>query len=234
MTQHIVAMGGDGFSKGADNSLLDQYILDLTGKERPKVCFLAQASAESPDYTLNFYQAFTKLNAIPSHLSFFGRVPRAWENTLLAQDIIYVGGGNTLSMLAIWREWGADKVLQQALEQGIVLAGISAGAICWYEECVTDSIWPLGSIKGLGFLKGSACPHYDGEAERRPTYMQMVKNGDTIAGLAFQDYAGAHYVDGELKQIITSRPNANVYHVSLKDGKAVENALPKVYLGAEG
>lgn len=231
MTQHIVAMGGGGFSMEPDNPLLDQYVLDLTGKERPKVCFLAQASAESAEYKNNFYTAYIKLNTIPTTLSLFGSVPHRWEDTILAQDIIYVGGGNTRSMLALWREWGMDKVLKQAMENGTVLAGVSAGAICWFEEFLTDSVWPMGACPGLGFVQGSACPHYDGEPERRPTYTRLVQEGAIMPGLALDDGAAAHFVDGELQQIVTSRPNARGYRVSLNNGTTAETELPAVYLG---
>ena len=230
MPQHIVAMGGGGFSMEPDNLLLDEYVLGLTGKERPKVCFLPQASSESSIYVNNFYAAFTKMNAIPSWMSFFGRVPRDWRDTLLAQDVIYVGGGNTKSMLAIWRDWGADAVLKEALNNGTVLAGVSAGAICWFTACVTDSVWPLGAIPGLGFLKGSACPHYDGEPERRPTVLRMVKEGEIIPGIAIQDYAAAHYIDGQLHQVVASRPDKHAFYVSVEDGEAHEEALHVTYL----
>jgi len=231
MIQQILAIGGGGLNDTPADRLLDTYLLKLANTDHPKICFLPQASAESSEYINMFYQTFTELGAIPSWLSLFGRVPRQWAVKLLEQDIIYVGGGNTRSMLALWREWGVDNVLQEASRNGTVLAGVSAGAICWFEECVTDSIWPLGTIKGLGYVKGSACPHYDGEAERRPTYMQMVKTGETIPGLALQDYTAAHYVDGELKQIVTALSDARAYRVLSQDGDVLEEELKATYLG---
>lgn len=231
MTQHIVAMGGGGFSMEPDNLLLDQYVLSLTGKAHPKVCFLPQASAESQQYVVNFYTAFLELKAQPSWFSLFGSVTSDWRETLLEQDVIYVGGGNTKSMLALWRAWGIDEVLREARNHGTVLAGVSAGAICWFEACVTDSVKPLGIIDGLGFLKGSACPHYDGEEERRPTLLRMIANGDIIDGIALQDYAAAHYVDGELHKVVTSREQAQAFHVIHKDGEAQEIAIASEFLG---
>ncbi|GAB4514316.1 MAG: Type 1 glutamine amidotransferase-like domain-containing protein [Anaerolineae bacterium] len=222
MQQHIIALGGGGFSMEPDNLILDRYILAQARSETPKVCFLPQASAESADYTVRFYKAFTSLGARPSWFSLFGRVETTWRQHLLDQDVIYVGGGNTRSMLALWREWGVDAVLKEAMENGTILAGISAGAICWFEQCVTDSVWPLGVINGLGFLKGSACPHYNGEPERRPAYRDMVAKGNVMAGIALDDGAGAHYVDGELRYVVTSRPNAHAYHLTQGDGEAVE------------
>jgi dipeptidase E len=232
VSQHIVAMGGGGFSMEPDNPLLDQYVLNLVDKPQPKVCFLGQATAESADYKVRFYEAFTQLGAIPTSLSLFGNVPHNWHETILAQDVIYVGGGNTRSMLALWREWGMDKVLRQALANGIVLTGVSAGAICWFEEFLTDSVFPMGRCPGLGFLKGSACPHYDGEVERRPTLTRLVQAGEMMAGLALDDGAAAHFVDGDLWQIVTSRPHANGYTVALKDSTVAEEKLEKLYLGA--
>lgn len=229
--KHIVAMGGGGFSMEPENPLLDQFVLYLTNQQRPKVCFLGQASAESADYTMRFYQAFARLGAQPSHLSLFGRVTRDWRDHLLAQDVIYVGGGNTRSMLALWREWGVNEVLYQALERGTILAGVSAGMICWFEQAVTDSVWPLGIVRGLGFLPGSACPHYDGEPERRPTYLRMVEDGIARPGIALQDGAAAHFVDDALHQVVTSRRSAGGFFVTVRDGAVTEEPLPSRFAG---
>jgi len=165
------------------------------------------------------------LGALPSHLSLFGRVTRDWRDRLLAQDVIYVGGGNTRSMLALWREWGVHEVLAQAAERGTILAGVSAGMICWFEQAVTDSVWPLGIVNGLGFLPGSACPHYDGEPERRPTYLRMIEDGIAQPGIALQDGAAAHFVEGDLHQVVTARRGAQGYFVSVQDGAVVEEPL---------
>lgn len=231
MPQQIIAMGGGGFSMEPENLLLDQYVLDLTGKDRPKVCFMGQASAESYQYQVNFFKAFTKLGAEPSSFSLFLPVAHNWRDELLSQDVIYVGGGNTKSMIALWLAWGVNVVLRQALENGTILAGISAGAICWFESCVSDSMLPLITIPGLGFLKGSACPHYDGEADRRPAVHAMLESGVLIPGIALCDYAAAHYIDGELHHVVTSRPSAKAFKVAVQDGKATEDPLPTVYLG---
>lgn len=227
----IIALGGGGFSYEVKNPFLDRYILQQTGKHRPKVCFLGQASAESSIYITRFYDAFTKLGTEPSWLSLFKPVESGWRERLRENDVIYVGGGNTRSMLALWREWGVDSVLREMLEDGKILAGISAGAICWFEECVTDSVWPLGTVQGLGFLAGSACPHYDSEPERRPTMLRMVAAGEIIPGIALTDFAAAHYVDGELVKVLTSRRAARAYRVEVQAGKAVETELPLTYVG---
>ena len=163
MKKHIIAIGGAAFNKNPDEPSIEQYILDLTGKEKPKVCFLPQASAEAQNYVVRFYETFHRLGAQTSWISLFGRVEPTWKDKLLEQDVIFVGGGNTRSMLALWREWGMDTLLKEAYEKGIVLAGVSAGAICWFEKGITDSVWPMGVLDCLGILKGSCSPHYDSE-----------------------------------------------------------------------
>lgn len=231
MTGHIIAIGGIDYYAPDHVPTLERYILEQTGKSRPKVCFLPQATAEDYQGIVRFFEIFTRLGAAPSWLSLFRRVPRDWADKLRENDVVFVGGGNTKSMLALWREWGVDSVLKEMLADGKVLAGTSAGAICWYEECVTDSIWPLGAIKGLGFLRGSACPHYDGEVERRPTMLRMVRDGEISPGIALQNAAAAHYVDGEFYSIITADKDARGYQISLEAGEIIEEELPHTYVG---
>lgn len=219
----IISIGGGGFTAEKPILKIEKYLLTQTGKENPKVCFLPQASAEDNRYILKFYDTFLSLGAKPSWISLFGRVEDKWKQQLLDQDLIYVGGGNTRSMLAIWRDWGMDTVLQQAYEKGIVLSGLSAGAICWFEQCITDSVWPLGSLNGLKFLKGSCCPHYDTEPERKPTFLEMVKNGKVMPGIALEDGVAAHYVNGALKQIVIEEPNKNAYLVKEQGEQRLQN-----------
>ena len=169
--QQIIALGGGGFSMEPDNLALDEYVIEQAGKPNAKVCFLAQASGESQEYTLRFYQAFSRLGCPATHLTLFACPPQDARALLLAQDVIYVGGGNTKSLLALWQAWELPTLLRDAYERGIVLAGISAGANCWFEQGVTDSAsLAIDVLPCLGFLPGSFCPHYDGEAERRPTF----------------------------------------------------------------
>lgn len=224
-------MGGGGFSMEPDNLALDRYVLVQAGKRRPKVCFLGTASGDADGYIVKFYAAFTTLECEPSHLSLF-RLPSAGlEATVLAQDVIYVGGGNTRSMLALWREWGLDEILKRAWQQGVVLAGLSAGATCWFEQGVTDSVpGTLGALDCLGLLPGSCCPHYDGEAERRPAYHRLVAGGTIMPGYGIDDGAALHFVDQELKCVISSRPDARAYAVAgTRDGVG-EQALAGTYL----
>jgi dipeptidase E len=218
--RHIVGLGGGGFSDGGD--ALDEFVLGLAGPGRPRVCFLPTAAADSADYVVTFYEAFRE-RAEPSHLELFGRPRRDIRDFLLAQDVVYVGGGNTANMLAIWRVHGVDAVLREAWEGGIVLAGTSAGSICWFEAGVTDSFGDeLAPLPCLGLLPGSNCPHYDSEPQRRPTYRRLVDAGELPAGLAAEDGIGLHFVGTELVEAVAGRPDARAFRVE----PGVEEALP--------
>jgi peptidase E len=218
-----------------DNPLLDRYVLDATGKPRPKVCFFPHAGDFAMPYALKFFEAFTQYVCQPTWLSLFQTPPRGdLEAFILSHDAIYVGGGNTKSMLALWRGWGLDIILRKAYEQGVVLAGISAGANCWFEDCVTDSAAPQLSAlgDGLGLLKGSFCPHYDGEAMRRPIFHRLIANGEIKDGIACDDGAAAHFVDGALVRVVGSRPNAKGYRLTRgADGEAIERKIETQFLG---
>jgi peptidase E len=207
--QHVVALGGGGFG-----TVLDEFVLGLTGQERPRICFVPTASAEDRDSIVSFYEAFAE-RALPSHLTFFPWPRADLREHLLAQDVIFVGGGNTANMLAVWRAHGVDAILREAWEQGIVLAGVSAGAICWFEAGVTDSFGPQleGLRDGLGFLPGSACPHYDGEERRRPVYRRLVAQGFP-PGIALEDLVAAHFVGTELAEVVAARPGGRAYRVA--------------------
>lgn len=231
--KQIIAMGGGGFSMEPDNPLLDQYVIQQSGKKNPKICFLPTASAENPDYTANFYSAFKKFECQPGHLLLFNQNQKDLRAYLLQFDIIYVGGGNTRCMLALWREWKLDSILKTAWENGIVIAGISAGAICWFEQGITDSVaGELNVMDCLGWLAGSCCPHYDSEAERRPTYHRLVGDGTCRPGFALEDGAAVHFIDGSLKTIVSSRPGAKAYWLEKTGEETQEKPLPIHYLGS--
>lgn len=229
--KQIIALGGGGFSMEPDNPLLDNYILKQSHKNNPKICFVPTASGDSESYTSKFYHYFENLNCKTSHLSLFKPPTRDIEGFVLEKDIIYVGGGNTKNLLILWREWGLDHILRKAWEQGTVLAGISAGSICWFEEGVTDSYGDvLEPLKGLGFLKGSNCPHYDGESDRRPVYQSFVSEQILKPGIAADDGVAIHYINEDIDKIVSSRPNAKAYKVYYdKDVKEIE--LETEYLG---
>ncbi|KEQ17298.1 Type 1 glutamine amidotransferase-like domain-containing protein [Endozoicomonas numazuensis] len=230
LKQQIIAMGGGGFSMEA-SPFLDDYILSSAGGN-PRICFLATASGDSEEYITRFYRRFTQTNCQPTHLELFRRDKRDLEAFLLSQDIIYVGGGNTANMLAIWAVHGVDRILKKALESGVVLCGISAGSICWFEEGVTDSFGQaLAPYSCLGFLSGSNCPHYDGEAERKPIYHRLVSEGLISPGVAADDSVALHYVDGELYHVVSSKAGAAAYRIEEYKGEVVETHIPTLYLG---
>ena len=233
--RQIIAMGGGGFSMEPDNPLLDQFVLDQTAVARPKVCFLPHASDDTLRYIHNFFQAFTRLECRPSSLSLFSPHTSDIRGFLLEQDAIYVGGGNTKSMLALWREWSLDAILREAWGQGVVLAGISAGANCWFQACSTDSFGngSLRPLNALGLLKGGYCPHYDVEAQRRPTLQAMVGAREMPDAWACDDGAALHFIEGEMREAVSSRPKAQAYRVTLADsGSVTEIPLSTRYLGA--
>lgn len=231
-TRQIVAMGGAGLSIETDNLLLEQYILKLTNKEKPKICFVPTASGDSQSYIDRFDTAFAQLPCIPSQLLLFRLHTADLRSFLLEQDIIYVGGGNTKNLLALWKEWGLDSIIREAWERGIILAGWSAGSICWFEEGVTDSFpGQLTVLPCLGFLKGSNCPHYDGEPERKPSYHRLLSEGLISEGYAADDGVAFHFLGEQLERIVSSRPHAKAYQLK-KIGETVkEIPLEPTYLG---
>jgi dipeptidase E len=230
----MVAMGGGGFLMEPDNPLLDNFALGLTGKARPRVCLLPTASGDADRVIDAFYAAFPKERAEATHLSLFRRQRGDLRARLLENDLIYIGGGNTANMLVVWRLHGMDEMLREASSLGIVLAGVSAGACCLFESCITDSFGPslAGLDDGLGFLPGSFCPHYDGEKKRRPRYRQQVAEG-LAGGLAADDGAALHFVDGAFREAVSSRRNALAYSVAQRtEGHKVEEMRLSVrYLG---
>jgi dipeptidase E len=226
----IIALGGGGFSM-EENPALDLYILKQSGVPHPKVCFVPTASGDADSYIARFYAAHVTYPCRPTHLPLFNRTPDL-RATLLDQDVIYVGGGNTKSMLAVWQGWDMIEILREAWARGIVLAGISAGAICWFEQGITDSLggW-LSVLECMGFLPGSCCPHYDGEAERRPSFHEFLEGGQIQPGIALDDGAAAHFVGGVLHRVVSSRPNAKGYQMTIENGKPVETPLVTDYIG---
>src|SRR6476646_1591397 len=193
VNQQIVGLGGHGDSPEQTRALM-RHVLGLTGKERPRVMHVPTATGDRPDGIVAFYERCSGLGEL-SHLTFHPWPPRGLRELTLGQDAISVGGGNTANMLAIWRVHGFDRILREAWAEGVVLFGASAGMICWFEAGVTDSFGPQleGMRDGLGLLAGSACPHYDGEAARRPRYRELV-DGGFPEGLAADDGVGLHFV----------------------------------------
>ena len=232
MKKQILAIGGMALPPELDNLLLVEYFLKQTGRRKPKVLYIGTATGDAEAGRLRFYAGFSQLECRPAHLPLFARTPRDLESFVLENDAIFVGGGNTRSMLAVWRDWGLDRHLRTAWERGIVLGGGSAGSICWFDQGVTDSIaGPLTVLPCLGFLQGSNCPHYDSERLRRPTYRKLVASGRILDGVAADDGVALHYVDGKLAKVVSSRPRAKGYRVTRSGNRAVERRLPTRYLG---
>jgi dipeptidase E len=226
----IFAMGGGGFAMEPENLVLDRYILSLAEKVKPKICFIPTASGDAPIYIENFYKAYNTLDCLPTHLSLFKPPTPDLESFVMAQDVFHIGGGNTKNLLALWRDWSLDTFLKQAYDVGKPMTGISAGMLCWFEQAVTDSFGAkLDRLDCLGWIKGSACPHFDGEAERRPTYLNLIKTGRVKGGIALDDGVGALFVDGELSKTVSSRKSANGYLFASESAK--ETVLRPSYLG---
>lgn len=222
---------GAALTPELDNLLLLQYFLQQTGKRKPKVCFIGTAHGDADAGRLRFYAGLSRFSCIPTHLPLFARTPRDLASFVLEQDAIFVGGGNTRSMLAVWRDWGLDVHLRAAWQRGIVLGGWSAGSICWFEQGITDSIaGPLTALDGLGFLPGSNCPHYDSEPLRRPTYQRLVAGGKIAEGYAADDGVALHFIDDRLLRAVSNRPRARGWRLSRSGKRAVERALPAHYL----
>jgi peptidase E len=232
----IVAMGGGGFGDNGLETPLDEHILSLArsvrGQSRPRVCYLPTAGGDSERNIARFYSAFARRSEA-SHLALFDRSVGDLEGFLLGHDAIYVGGGNTANMLAIWRVHGLDRILRRAWDDGIVLAGRSAGSICWFEGGTTDSFGGLDALRdGLAFLPGSHSPHYDGEPQRRPTYQRLVASGELPPGYAADDGAALVFRGTELVEVVAERPEARAYRVERgPDGTAIETAIEARFLG---
>jgi dipeptidase E len=222
---HIVPIGGGGLD---DTEPLLRFVLGLARTESPRVCFVPTASGDDTGYIANFYRAFTRLDCWPIDLTLFDRTVEDLEAFVGEQDVFYVGGGNTASLLGVWRVHGLDELLPRALADGAVLTGSSAGMNCWFEASTTDSfgrekLAPLHD--GLGLLKGSACPHYDAEEQRRPLYHELIASGFP-AGYAADNQAALHFHEGELVEAISCTANAKAYYVELAGGGVVERGLP--------
>lgn len=213
-----------------------KYAMELTGQARPRLCVLNTAVGDDPNAYLRFYDRLAETPARVRHLALFPMPNVADpEDLLMSQDVIFVGGGSVANMVAVWRVHGIDEILRKAWQAGIVLAGSSAGGICWFEGGTTDSfgvkLRPF--TDGLGMLAGSFCPHYNSEPERRPLYQRLVADGTLPGGIACDDGAAAHFVDETLAELVSDRPGATAYRVARGDGGgAAETPFEVRFLGA--
>jgi len=231
----IVALGGGGFRTDPGDPRMDEYILSLPQVPCPKICFVPTASGDSDAYIARFYDTYGVDRCRPSHLRLFGRRIQDLTDHVLAQDIIYVGGGATAFLLAIWRQAGLDAIFREAWRRGVVLSGSSAGALCWFEGGLTDSFGrPLQALRdGLAVVPGSFCPHYDSEADRRPAFQRAIADGTIPAGIAADDRVGVVYRGVELAEIVTSRSAARAWRVErTRDGVRETELVPSRLLEA--
>jgi dipeptidase E len=235
--RRILAMGGGGFTMPERCPALDRFVLSLTGKPVPRICFLPTASGDGREQTVRFFERFSAWPCEPSVLSLFrlgsDRIdPRAH---LLAQDAVYVGGGSMRNLLAVWREHGVDETMRAAWERGILLAGLSAGAMCWFAGGITMSGGAPRPAAGLGLVEGSMSVHRDGEPERLPAYRTAVATGELPPGYAVDDCAALLIKEQRVSACVASRPGAGVSEVRPDGAGSVrERPLPvRLLPGAE-
>ena len=221
--RQVIAIGGGGFGRTQESNLIEQYILDQTSKTKPKICFIPTATGDLDSYIVNFYSVFTKLKCEPSHINFFKRTIDLQAH-IQNQDAIFVGGGNTKSMLAVWRDWGLDLILKDAYDRGVVMSGVSAGAICWFEGGLTDS-WAsdLKMMECMNFIPGNCAPHYDEEPERRPATKQFLENKSIDFMYGIEGGAALHFVDEIPNSTIQFKKNKYAYKVTLDGNKINES-----------
>lgn len=226
--RQIIAIGGGGFGRNPSDRKIEKYIVDQQNKENPNVCFIPTATGDNDAYKVNFYDVFTKLKCNPTHIDFFKRTINL-EDHIKKQDIIFVGGGNTKSMLAVWKDWGLDSLLKEAYENGVIMCGVSAGAICWFEKGITDS-WAddLAIMDCLGFVKGTCCPHYDEEPARRPYVKGQLANNNIEDCIGVEGHAALHIINEESYKSVNFGTNKHSYVVNYQDNLVIENPYDSI------
>jgi peptidase E len=238
MAGHIVALGGGGFLMEPDNPLLDDFVLSLSRRKPARVCCIPTASGDSASAITRFYRAFST-RCVATDLTLFDilglprhpALTRDLARFVAAQDVFYVGGGNTANLLAVWRAHGLDRLLRRAWLSGAVLSGMSAGMLCWFRGGITDSFGGFRALRdGLGLLRGTACPHYDGESQRQAAFRRLIARG-APAGYAADDGVALHFIGGRFKQAVSSRPKALAYRVHRRKGEVKQVPLKVRYLG---
>jgi|TARA_B100001057_G_C22662915_1_gene876658 aminopeptidase N len=222
MSRNIIAIGGGGFGRNPGDGVIEQYILDQANVEKPNICFIPTATGDNEAYKVNYYSTFSKLNCNPVHLDFFKRTPNL-EKLISEQNAIFIGGGNTKSMLAVWKDWGLDDLLHKAYKNGVVMSGVSAGANCWFESAVVDS-WAddLQVINCMGFVKGNYCPHYDEEPQRRPSVKKFLEDEVFDSCFSSEGNSALHIKNESDYLSINFGKEKKSYKVSLVNGKVIE------------
>ncbi len=227
MKKRIFAMGGGGFTSEPHNPALDDFILSLTSRREARILFLPTASGDPNAQIAAFQDTFGNRACRPHHLSLFRleQEPADLRALMLSQDIVYVGGGSMRNLLAIWREHGLDHLLREAWEAGVVLAGLSAGGMCWFEHGITRSTGRPAPARGLGFLPGSLSVHYDGDPTRRPVFLDAIARGAMPAGYGADDGVGLLFEDRALVRIVSSRPETHAYRVEPRADAQVDETV---------
>ncbi len=218
----IIVIGGGGFGGMHQQFQIEEYILKQARTDKPSICFIPTASAENDLYIARFFEVFSQFNCQPHVLRLFNRTP-AVEQVILNSDIIYVGGGNTKSMLAVFDTWGINSLLKKANQQGTVLTGVSAGMICWYEQGITDAYQDrMDILPCLSLLPGCGCPHYDSEGDRQPLVHELIQNNIITSCIAVEDGAAVHYKNHHLHQSVAFQANKQAYTVKQDAGTIIE------------
>ena len=223
--KQIIAIGGGGFGRAINDLKIETYIKSQCKFDNPKICFIPTATGDDKQYIDNFYKAFDSLDCHTSHIDFFKRTINL-RNHILKQDIIYVGGGNTKSMLAVWQEWELDVILREAYQNNIIMSGVSAGAICWFDQGITDS-WKdrQAIIDCMGFVSGVCCPHYDEEPERIPFVKKVLIDKSINECIAIEGYAALHYINDKPKYIVSYGKKKTAHKVILSENKILHKAF---------
>ena len=228
--RNIIAIGGGGFGRNPGEGIIEEYILKQTRKKKPNICFIPTATGDHDSYKVNYYETFSKLNCYPVHLDLFKRTPDL-KQLISEQDAIFVGGGNTKSMLAVWKEWQLDKVLKQAYQAGTIMSGVSAGAICWFQNGITDS-WSssLKVMPCLNFIKGTCCPHYDEEPERKPMVKKLLIANKYKNIFAIDGGAALHIKNEAVFKSVSFKIDKKAHKVRIDNKNIIEKSFRKVIL----
>ena len=228
--RQIIAIGGGGFGRNPGEGIIEKYILKQASSKRPNICFIPTATGDDDSYKLSFYSTFTRFNCNPTHLDLFKRTP-ILDNVISRQDIIFVGGGNTKSMLAVWRDWGLDRLLKKAYFSGTIMSGVSAGAICWFSQGVTDS-WAkqLYLMPCLNFIPGACCPHYDEEPDRRPAVTKFLKRKKLKSALCIEGGAAVHIKNGKIDTSISFGKQKRAYQVKMQGDQLEEKEIKSLQI----
>ena len=226
--RQIIAIGGGGFGREIKNLKIEKYIVDQSKSDNPSICFIPTATGDDKGYIDNFYKAFDSLNCNTSHIDLFKRTIKL-EKHISNQDIVFVGGGNTKSMLAVWREWDLDTILNNAYQNGVIMSGVSAGAICWFNHGITDS-WKdhQAILPCLGFVNGASCPHYDEEPERIPFVKKILESKQIEECIAIEGFCALHLINDKPRYSVSFSSNTNVHHVKYSNNKVIHNDLDNV------